>query len=104
MAPLISYLINKKFMRSLAYQQREIFEAAQTLACTEGLISAPETAHAVKCAIDEAVACKNTGEAKVIAFNCSGHGLLDLSAYEMFLAGKLAEYEPVKIEVPKYVT
>jgi tryptophan synthase beta chain len=104
MAPLISYLINKKFMRSLAYQQREIFEASQTLARTEGLIPAPETAHAIKCAIDEALACKNTGEAKVIAFNCSGHGLLDLSAYEMFLAGKLAEYEPVKIEVPKYVT
>jgi tryptophan synthase beta chain len=104
MAPLISYLIHKGFMRSVAYQQTEVFEAARILARTEGLIAAPETAHAVKCAIDEALACKKTGEAKVIAFNSSGHGLLDLSAYEAFQAGKLAEFEPVRIEVPKYVT
>jgi tryptophan synthase beta chain len=102
MAPLISYLINKKYMRSVAYQQGEIFEAARTLARTEGLIAAPETAHALKCAIDEALACKKTGKAKTIAFNGSGHGLLDLSAYEMFLSGKLSEYEPATIEVPKY--
>jgi tryptophan synthase beta chain len=104
MAPLISYLIHKGSMRSVAYQQTEIFEAARILARTEGLITAPETAHAVKCAIDEAVACKKTGETKVIAFNCSGHGLLDLSAYEAFQAGKLADFEPVKIQVPTYVT
>jgi tryptophan synthase beta chain len=104
MAPLISYLIQKGFMRSVAYQQTEVFEAARILARTEGFIIAPETAHAVKCAIDEAVACKKTGEAKVIAFNNSGHGLLDLSAYETFLAGKLTDFEPVRIEVPKYVT
>ena len=103
MAPLISYLINKKFMRSVAYTQAEIFDAALILARTEGLIPAPETAHAIKCAIDEALACKKTGEAKVIAFNCSGHGLLDLSAYEMFLAGKIKEFEPAKITVPTYV-
>jgi len=104
MAPLISYLIHKGLMRSVAYQQTEVFEAARILARTEGLISAPETAHAVKCAIDEALACKKTGEAKVIAFNNSGHGLLDLSAYEAFQAGKLADFEPVKISVPTYVT
>jgi tryptophan synthase beta chain len=103
MAPLISYLINNKHMRSVAYKQKEVFEAAKILARTEGLIPAPETSHAIKCAIDEALACKKTGEAKVIAFNCSGHGLLDLSGYEMFLAGTLGEYEPEKIEVPTYV-
>lgn len=103
MAPLISYLINKKFMRSVAYTQKEIFDAAQILARTEGLIPALETSHAIKCAIDEALACKKTGEAKVIAFNASGHGLLDLSAYENFLAGKLKEFEPAKITVPTYV-
>jgi len=103
MAPIISYLIHKKFMRSVAYTQKEIFDAAQTLARTEGLIPAPETSHATKCAIDEALACKKTGEAKVIAFNASGHGLLDLSAYENFLAGKLKEFEPAKITVPTYV-
>jgi len=104
MAPLISYLINKKFMRSVAYHQNEVFEAASILARTEGFITAPETAHAVKSAIDEALACKKTGEPKVIAFNNSGHGLLDLSAYEAFHDGKLTDFEPVRIEVPKYVT
>jgi tryptophan synthase beta chain len=104
MAPLISYLITRKFMRSVAYHQTETYEAAKILARTEGLIAAPETAHAVKCAMDEALACKKTGEAKVIAFNGSGHGLLDLSGYRMYLDGKLKEYEPVKVEVPKYVT
>lgn len=53
--------------------------------------------------MDEALACKKTGEAKVIAFNGSGHGLLDLSAYENFPAGKLKEFEPAKITVPTYV-
>jgi tryptophan synthase beta chain len=90
-------------MRSVAYDQKEIFEAARILAQTEGIIPAPETAHAIKYAIDEALRCKKTGEKKVIAFNNSGHGLLDLSAYESFLRGKLVEYEPEKIEVPKYV-
>jgi tryptophan synthase beta chain len=104
MAPLISYLIHAGYMKSVAYHQTEVFEAARTLARTEGLITAPETAHAVKCAIDEALKCKKTGEAKVIVFNCSGHGLLDLSAYEAFNSGKLTDFEPVKIEVPQLVT
>jgi tryptophan synthase beta chain len=91
-------------MRSVAYHQTETYEAAKILARTEGLIAAPETAHAVKCAMDEALTCKKTGEAKVIALNYSGHGLLDLSGYRMYLDGKLKEYEPLKVEVPKYVT
>ena len=102
MAPLISYLIHKGYMRSIAYYQREVFEAAQLLAQTEGLITAPETAHSVKYVIDEALKCKKTGEKKVIAMNYSGHGLLDLSAYEQFLAGKLVNYEPEKIEVQPF--
>jgi hypothetical protein len=85
MAPLISHLINKGYMKSVAYHQTEIMEAARILAQTEGLIIAPETAHCLKTTIDEALKCKKTGEAKVITFNCSGHGLLDLSAYESFL-------------------
>ena len=93
MAPLISYLINKGYMRSIAYYQNEIFEAARILAQTEGMITAPETAHNVKYAIDEALRCKRTGEKKVITFNNCGHGLLDLTAYESFLAGKLEDYE-----------
>jgi len=102
MAPLISYLIHKGYMRPVAYNQTEVFEAAKILAQTEGLITAPETAHSLKYVIDEAIKCKETGEKKVIAMNYSGHGLLDLSAYEQFLAGKLVDYEPQKIEVQTF--
>ena len=102
MAPLISYLIHKGYMRSVAYSQTEVFEAAKILAQTEGLIIAPETAHSLKYVVDEALKCKKTGEKKVIAMNYSGHGLLDLSAYEHFLAGKLVNYEPEKIDVPTF--
>jgi tryptophan synthase beta chain len=102
MAPLISYLIYKGYMRSVAYSQTEVFEAAKILAQTEGLIIAPETAHSLKYVVDEALKCKKTGEKKVIAMNYSGHGLLDLTAYEQFLAGKLADYEPEKIDIPVF--
>ena len=104
MAPAISYLIQRGYMRSVAYNQNEVFEAARILAQTEGMIIAPESAHNLKYTIDEALRCKRTGEKKVIAFNNSGHGLLDLSAYESFLTGKLQDYEPVEIKVPKYMT
>jgi len=100
MAPLISYLIYKGYMRSVAYSQTEVFEAAKILAQTEGLIIAPETAHSLRYVLDEALKCKKNGEKKVIAMNYSGHGLLDLTAYEQFLAGKLVDYEPEKIEAP----
>jgi len=102
MAPSLSYLICKGFIHSIAYGQTEIFEAARTLARTEGLIIAPETTHSLKFVIDEALECKKSGEKKIIAMNYSGHGLLDLTAFEQFLAGKLVDYEPVKIEVPSF--
>jgi len=100
-APSLCYLINKGYMRSLAYSQTEVFEAARILAQTEGMITAPETAHNVKYAIDEALKCKKTGEKKVIAFNNCGHGLLDLQAYDSFMNGTLKDYEPAAIDVPK---
>lgn len=103
MAPSISYLITKGYMRSVAYHQNEVFQAAQILAQAEGLIIAPETAHSLKFVIDEALRCRKIGEKKVIAMNYSGHGLLDIGAYEQFLAGKLVDYEPEKIEVPAFV-
>ena len=103
MAPLISYLIQEGLIHSFAYGQTEVFEAAKMLAQTEGLIIAPETAHSLKFVIDEALRCKKSGEKKIIAMNYSGHGLLDLSAYEQFIAGKLMNYEPEKIEVTTLV-
>jgi len=90
-------------VNSVAYSQTEVFEAARTLAQTEGMITAPETAHNVKYAIDEALRCKRTGEKKIIAFNNCGHGLLDLQAYDAFFNGRLEDYEPATIDVPKLV-
>ena len=87
-------LIDKGFMRSVAYSQNEVMDAGILLAQTEGVIAAPETAHAVKAAIDIALECRRKNEVKIILFNFSGHGLLDLKAYEDKLANRLIDYEP----------
>jgi tryptophan synthase beta chain len=100
-APSLCILVNKGLMKSVAYHQNEVFQAAKIFAQTEGMIPAPESAHNIKYAIDEAVRCKQTGEKKVIAFNNCGHGLLDLQAYDEFLAGKLVDWEPSEIRVPE---
>jgi len=92
-SPLISRLVHDGVMRAVSYHQNEVFEAAQLFARTEGIIVAPESAHAVKGAIDEALKCRESGEEKVILFNNSGHGDFDLSAYESFFQGKLEDYE-----------
>jgi tryptophan synthase beta chain len=80
-------------MRAVSYHQTEVFDAAQTFARSEGIIVAPETSHAVKAAIDEALKCRKTGEAKTILFNASGHGNFDMSAYDAYYGGKLVDYE-----------
>ncbi|MDA4115284.1 MAG: TrpB-like pyridoxal phosphate-dependent enzyme [Thaumarchaeota archaeon] len=103
MAPIISYLINKGYMRSVAFSQTEVFEAAVTFARTEGIIPAPESAHEIKFVIDEAIRCREKNESKVIVFNNSGHGLLDLSAYQSYLDKKLEDWAPTKIEYPSMV-
>jgi len=92
-SPIVSRLVHDGVMRAVAYHQSEVFEAAQTFARAEGIIVAPETSHAVKGAIDEALACKKTGEEKTILFNCTGHGNFDMSAYDAFYSGKLVDYE-----------
>jgi len=102
-APSLSLLINKGYISSVAYSQNEVFEAAQIFAKTEGMITAPESAHNLKCAIEEALRCKKSGEKKVIAFNNCGHGLLDLQAYDSYLNKKLQDYEPTRIEVPRII-
>jgi tryptophan synthase beta chain len=93
MAPLVSALCNGGYIEAVAYQQNAVFEAAMQFAKTEGHIPAPETAHATRAAIDEALKAKEEGRSKVILFNHSGHGLLDLAAYDEYLAGKLIDYE-----------
>ena len=92
-APLLSKLTHDGYMEAAAYHQNEVFKAAQTFAEAEGFIVAPETAHAIKGVVDEALRCKKSGEEKVILFNCSGHGDFDLSSWDAFLRGKLTDYE-----------
>ncbi|MET0420207.1 MAG: TrpB-like pyridoxal phosphate-dependent enzyme [Acidimicrobiia bacterium] len=90
-SPIISALVQCGRMEAVAYPQGKTFEAAVQFARTEGKIPAPETGHAIRAVIDEALAAKETGEARVILFNYSGHGLLDLAAYDDYLAGRLVD-------------
>ena len=98
-APAVSALMNEKLIEAVAYQQNTVFEAAVTFARTEGIIPAPEAAHAIKAAMDEAVKARESGEKKVILFNLSGHGHFDLAAYDDYLAGKLVDFEYPKEKV-----
>lgn len=100
MAPSISALLDQGIAEARAYHQNACFEAALSFTHSEGLIVAPETAHAVRAAYDEALACKESGEAKVILFNASGHGHFDLAAYDAYLRRDLPDYElePARIE------
>ncbi len=93
MAPLVCKLYDEKQIEAVAVPQVATFEAAVQFARTEGIIPAPESAHAIRVAIDEAKKCKRAGRGKAILFNLSGHGHFDLGAYEQFLAGKLQDYE-----------
>jgi len=90
-APIISALVRSGRMEAVAYPQSKTFEAAVTWARTQGTVPAPETGHAVRAVIDEALAAKEEGKEKVILFNYSGHGLLDLSAYDAYLHGQLLD-------------
>jgi tryptophan synthase beta chain len=93
MAPSVSHLFEKGLIEARAFHQKECFDAALGFARAEGHLVAPETSHAVKAALDEAMACRESGEAKVIAFNASGHGHFDMGAYEKYFAGELVDYE-----------
>jgi tryptophan synthase beta chain len=93
MSPIISHLLKLGYVEARAVHQLETFEAGILFARTEGILSAPETMHAIRAAIDEALVCKKTGEAKTILFNHSGHGHVDMYAYDAYLSGKLRDYE-----------
>jgi tryptophan synthase beta chain len=92
MAPIICHLHKLGFVEAKAVPQLATFEAGITFARTEGIISAPETDHAIRVVIDEALKCKQEGKSKVILFNHSGHGHFDMGAYEQYLSGKLKDY------------
>ena len=99
MAPIICHLLNLGFVEARAAHQLETFEAGITFAKSEGIISAPETDHAIRATIDEALKCKETGEAKNILLAHSGHGHFDMAAYDAYLAGKLKDYEYPKEKI-----
>jgi len=88
-APTVSLLVKEKVVKPISYQQKEVFDAAVMFAKAEGIIPAPETAHALKAAIDLALEAKEKKEEKIIALNFSGHGLLDLGGYQQYLDGKM---------------
>ncbi|GBE02104.1 tryptophan synthase beta chain [bacterium BMS3Bbin06] len=92
-APLVCQLYHDGLIEARAYPQTPVFKAALMFAGVEGIIPAPETAHAIRCVIDEALLCKEEGKEKTILFNLSGHGYLDLQAYADYLDGKLVDYE-----------
>ena len=93
MAPSLSALVAHGDIEARAVKQLATFEAAVQFSKAEGILPAPESAHAIRVAIDEALACKQTGQKKVIAFNLSGHGHFDMMAYEAYHHGKLEDYE-----------
>lgn len=89
MAPTVSHLCKLGLIEAVAYEQAAVFEAAVQFARTEGIVPAPESSHAVRAAIDEAVRAREEGRKRVILFNLSGHGLMDMSSYDAYLSGRL---------------
>ncbi|MBI2313063.1 MAG: TrpB-like pyridoxal phosphate-dependent enzyme [Betaproteobacteria bacterium] len=91
MAPLVSHLKELGLIDAVAYHQKPCFEAGVTFARAEGIVPAPESNHAVRAAVDEALRCKEEGKSRVILFNLSGHGHFDMQAYTDYFAGKLVD-------------
>jgi tryptophan synthase beta chain len=92
-APSISLLVRHGHMEAVAYTQNEVFDAAVRFAQTQGIVPAPESAHAVKGVIDEAIAARDAGQERVILLGLSGHGHFDMQAYDDYLNGRLPEVE-----------
>ncbi|MBA4417246.1 MAG: TrpB-like pyridoxal phosphate-dependent enzyme [Syntrophus sp. (in: bacteria)] len=103
MAPLVSRLLADGLIEAKAYNQLDTFGAGITFARTEGFIPAPETNHAIACAIEEAKKAKEEGKEKVILMNWSGHGIIDLPSYDAYMTGKLVDYAMPDEEILKLV-
>jgi tryptophan synthase beta chain len=91
MSPMVSHALKQGLIEAEAYAQTQVFESATLFARTEGIVPAPESAHAIHAVVEEAVKARESGRKRVILFNLSGHGLLDLSAYETYLTGKMQD-------------
>ena len=94
MSTILSELYDQGMMEAVAYEQTHVFEAAEEFAKAEGILPAPESSHAIRAAIDEALKCKESGEEKVILFGLSGTGYFDLVAYQQYNDGTMTDYIP----------
>ena len=101
MSPIVSKLYHDGHISAKSYTQTDVFEAAVMFAKTEGTLPAPESAHAIKCAVDEALKCKETGEEKIILFGLSGTGYFDMSAYQSFNCGDMSDFVPTDADLEK---
>ncbi len=101
MSSVLSELYDEGLMEARSVKQTEVFEAAEEFARVEGILPAPESSHAIKAAMDEAIKCRETGEAKTILFGLTGTGYFDLMAYEKFNNGVMTDYVPTDEEIQK---
>ncbi|MGB4657877.1 MAG: TrpB-like pyridoxal phosphate-dependent enzyme [Mobilitalea sp.] len=101
MSPILSKLYHDGYMEAVAVEQSKVFEAAVFFAKQETILSAPESAHAIRTAIDEALKCKETGEAKTILFGLTGTGYFDMTAYNAYLSGSMTDYIPSDEDLQK---
>ena len=101
MSPILSQLYHDGFLEAISVPQREVFQAAETFARVEGILPAPESAHAIKAAIDEAIRCRDSGEAKTIVFGLTGTGYFDLVAYQRFHDGEMTDTVPSDEELAR---
>src|SRR6185369_11170992 len=92
-SPLLSHLLRLGLIEAKAYTQLPVFEAALQFARTEGILPAPESSHAIRAAVDEAIAAREEGRPRTILCCLSGHGHFDLAAYENYISGNLQDYE-----------
>ena len=92
-SPIVSQLYHDGFIEAKAYGQKAVFDAAVMFARSEGIVPAPESSHAIRAAIDEALMAKESGEEKVILFNLSGHGYFDMSSYDYYFSGEMEDIE-----------
>ena len=99
MSATLSELYHQGLMEARSVSQTEVFAAAQEFARIEGILPAPESSHAIKVAIDEALKCKETGEAKTIVFGLTGTGYFDLMAYQKYNDGEMENYLPTDEEI-----
>ena len=102
MSPVLSQLYDDGLMRAVSVPQTAVFEAAEQFARVEGILPAPESSHAIRVAIDEAMKCKETGEEKTIVFGLTGTGYFDMVAYEKFHNGEMDDYIPTDEELAKF--